>query len=315
MTRRIGLSALGLAAALSLSSPDLVSAHPSLFPDTIALPPGFQPEGVVLGAATTIYVGSIPTGAIYQADIRTGRGSILVPPQTGRAAIGLEFDRRTNLIYVAGGATGDAYVYSARTGATVATFELTAETSTFVNDLVVTRDAVYFTDSSRAVIYRVGLSRGGRPSPDAEVTEIPLGGDWEQVPNAFNANGIEATGGDLILVNSTLGALYRVDPDTGEADLIDLGDADVTNGDGIVLRGDRLFVVQNRLNQIAEIDLDRRATRGEVEAIITDDGFDVPTTVDNFGGVFLYAVNARFGTAPTPETTYTIVRVPIPRGR
>src|SRR5262245_55201493 len=103
---RIGLAGSGFAVLAFLMSPPLRAAP--AFPDTIALPNGFQPEGVVIGRGTTIYAGSIPTGAIYQADLRTGEGSILVPPQPGRAAIGLDFDRRTNLIYVAGGPTGAA---------------------------------------------------------------------------------------------------------------------------------------------------------------------------------------------------------------
>ena len=41
---------------------------------------------------------------------------------------------------------------------------------------------------------------------------------------------------------------------------------------------------------------------------ITDPNFDVPTTVGVFGSS-LYAVNARFTTPPTPDTTYTVVRV------
>ena len=74
------------------------------------------------------------------------------------------------------------------------------------------------------------------------------------------------------------------------------------------LRGDDLFVIQNQLNQIAVVDLDRRFGRGEGKQLITDDPFDVPTTIDRFGST-LYAVNARFGTPPTPTTPYTVVRV------
>ena len=53
----------------------------------------------------------------------------------------------------------------------------------------------------------------------------------------LNANGIDATanGAWLIIVNGTLGTLYRVDPETGEATLIDLGGANVERGDGILL--------------------------------------------------------------------------------
>jgi hypothetical protein len=82
------------------------------------------------------------------------------------------------------------------------------------------------------------------------------------------------------------------------------------NGDGILLRGRTLFVVQNQLNQVAVVDLDFGLTSGRVVRTITDGRFDVPTTIDSFGRS-LYVVNARFSTPPTPDTTYDIVRVPI----
>ena len=63
------------------------------FPATIPLPNGWQPEGIAVGDGSTFYVGSIPTGAVYRGDLRTGKGATLVPGATGRAAIGIEHDR------------------------------------------------------------------------------------------------------------------------------------------------------------------------------------------------------------------------------
>jgi sugar lactone lactonase YvrE len=297
--------------ALVLSS-GLATAAPAgdTFPEIISLPDGFRPEGVVVGRGHTLYAGSIPTGAIYQVNLRTGEGSILVPPQTGRAAIGLDFDARTNYIFVAGGPTGYGYVYDADTGATVGVYQLTTATPTFVNDVIVTRDAAYFTDSSQPVFYRLPLSAGGGlPDPGA-VETIPLSGDYVFVPGQFNANGIEATsnGRWLIIVNSTVGALYRVDPLTGDATEIDLGGANVMRGDGLLLVGRTLYVVQNTLNQIAVVRLDPSFTSGEVVQVLTHAMFDVPTTVARFGAA-LYAVNARFTTPPTPTTEYWIVKL------
>ena len=81
------------------------------FPATIALPNGWQPEGIAVGDGSTFYVGSIPTGAVYRGDLRTGKGATLVPGATGRAAIGVEHDR--GRLFVAGGMTGKAFVYNA----------------------------------------------------------------------------------------------------------------------------------------------------------------------------------------------------------
>jgi hypothetical protein len=305
--KRTGLSCVAVLTLAAIIAPQLAAAD-NLFPQTISLPNGFRPEGIAVGRGPTIFAGSIGTGAVYAANVITGEGRIVVPAQTGRPAIGLSFDPRTNLIYVAGGPTGAAYVYDARTGNTVAFFQLTTAGS-FVNDQIVTADAVYFTDSLRPVVYRIALSRGARPSPDADVEEIPLSGDYQHVAG-FNANGIVATPGGraLIIVQSATGKLFRVDPDSGDAQEIDLGGFTATAGDGMLLRGDTLFLVQNQLNQIAVIDLDRRLESGEVEEIITDDRFDVPTTITEFFGL-LFVVNARFNTPPAADTTYTIERV------
>jgi len=296
---------------LVILSAAMIGAAPAqAFPDVIPLPNGFQPEGIASGTGTTFYVGSIPTGAVYRGDLRTGEGEILVPAQAGRAAIGLKYDERTGLLFVAGGPTGYAYVYNGETGANVAEIQLTTGPS-FINDVVVTRDAAYFTNSFQPVIYRVPLANNGELPPNPTSEEIPLSGDYQFTAGAFNANGIAATpnGKTLIIVNSTEGALYNVDPTTGIATRIDLGGGSVPNGDGILLQGKTLYVVQNQLNQIAVVELNSDFTEGTIVDTITSSAFRVPTTIARFGNS-LYAVNARFGTPPTPDTEYEVVRVP-----
>ena len=278
----------------------------SAFPKTIPLPNGWQPEGIAIGNGTTFYVGSIPTGAIYRGDVRTGEGDVLVPGAAGRAATGLQFHH--GLLFVSGAGTGKAFVYDADTGALIREYQLaTGPAATFVNDAVVTRDAAYFTDSNRAVIYRITLSKNGVPAAVAET--IPLTGDFQLV-GGFNLNGIDATpnGKTLVAVQSMTGKLFTIEPTTGVTAEIDLGGSTLPNGDGILLHGRTLYVVQNRLNQIAVVRLSPDFTQGTVTGLITDPAFRVPTTIDRFGNA-LYAVNARFGTPPTPQTTYDVVRV------
>jgi sugar lactone lactonase YvrE len=279
------------------------------FPTLISLPDGFRPEGVVVGNGLDIYAGSLATGAVFRADLRSGHGEIIVPGQEGRIAVGLSFDKRSNFLFVAGGGTGAGYVYDAQTGATVEAYQLTAPGS-FINDVVVTRSAAYFTDSFRPFFYRIALGpRGQLPDPST-VEEIPLSGDFVFIPMAFNTNGIDATpnGKSLLIVNSETGELYNVDPQSGDAFSIDLGGETVPGGDGILLDGKTLYVVQNFLNQIAVVQLNAEFTAGEITAHIMNPAFDVPTTIAEFGNS-LYAVNARFGTPPTPETEYEIVQV------
>lgn len=293
--------------ALSVS---MIAAVPvKEFPDVIPLPDGFQPEGIAVGKGRTFYVGSIPTGAVYRGDLRTGEGDVLVPAQEGRAAIGLKYDKRTGLLFVAGGPTGFAYIYNGETGENVDEIQLTTGDS-FINDVVITRNAAYFTNSRQPVLYRVPLENRGKLPETLTVEEIPLTGDYVFTPNAFNANGIAATpnGKHLIIVNTVDGVLYHVDPDTGVATRIDLGEGSVPNGDGILLHGKRLYVVQNQLNQIAVVRLQSNFTKGRIVDTITDSDFRVPTTIARFRNA-LYVVNARFGTPPTPETEYEVVRV------
>jgi sugar lactone lactonase YvrE len=279
----------------------------SSWPETIPLPTGFQPEGIDIGNGHTFYVGSIPTGAVYRGDLRTGEGRILVPAQPGRAAIGVDFaDKR---LFVAGGPTGRAWVYDARTGATLASYQLAAGTPTFVNDVVVTRDAAWFTESQGAVLYRVPIAPDGTLGSQADVETVPLTGDFTLAPG-FNVNGIDATpqGDTLVIVQSNLGRLYTVDPASGEADLVELAGGDVMLGDGILLDGKTLYVVQNRLNRVAVVRLRQDLSSGTITGHLTDPDLDVPTTIAEFGKA-LYAVNARFG-VPNPATQpFSVVRL------
>jgi sugar lactone lactonase YvrE len=281
-----------LAAATLIASAALAAAP---FPQTFPVPPGSQPEGIASGKGTTLYVGSRANGSVYRADARTGRGAVLVPPQDGRMAFGLKAE--DGKLYVAGGPTGFAYVYDARTGGNVAAHDFDGM---FINDVTVTDRAAYFTDSQKPLVYVV-------PRRHATPFALPITGDFEFLPG-FNANGIAATpdGETLILVQTNTGKLFTLDPDTGVTRLIDA--PLVPNGDGILLAGPLLFVVQNQDNKIAVVLLDKRLRRGALIAELTDPDFDVPTTVARIG-LRLYAINARFNAPQTPETTYDVVKV------
>jgi sugar lactone lactonase YvrE len=287
------------------------TAGASTFPDTIRLPDGWQPEGIASGGGTSLYVGSIPTGAVWKGDARTGRGDVLVPGQEGRSAIGIKVDKR-NRLFVAGGGTGKAFVYDAKTGRDLASYQLAAAgAATFVNDVAVTSKAAWFTDSSAAQLYALPLGRHGRLPAQAKVRTLPLTGDFQLGTPGPNLNGIVAADGGRVLlaVQSNTGKLFRINPRTGATREVDLGmPAALTNGDGMLLAGRVLFVVQNRLNQIAVVKLSRSLDRGRVVATITDPDFDVPTTIA-FQAGRLYAVNARFGTTDPQPARYDIIKV------
>ena len=293
-------------AALVLTGVSAAAQQP--FPQTIALPRAFQPEGIAI-RGTTFYVGSISSGAVFRGNLRTGAGSVFVPAAAGRSAIGVDVDNR-NRLFVAGGETGKAFVYSARNGSTLATYTLTTS-PTFVNDVVVTRTGAFFTDSVNKVLYRIPIGRGGRLGGSAET--IQLRGDIVYGAG-FNANGIDATpnGKTLIIVQSNTGKLFRVDS-AGMTREISLGGATVTNGDGILLDGKTLYVVRNQNNEVVVISLGPNLASGRIVSRITDSRLAVPTTIDELGRR-LYAVNARFGSPPA-TTDYQVVQLRKPTSR
>ncbi|HEY8340650.1 MAG TPA: hypothetical protein VIK95_12315 [Egibacteraceae bacterium] len=301
--RRLLSAAVVALACLALVAP--AAAQP--LPSRIDLPDGWQPEGVAI-ARGFLYSGSLAGRGIYRVDLRTGRGSVL-PGTQGREAVGLAASPDGRLLFVAGGGSGTATVYDLDRGTTVATYDLTDAPATFVNDVIVTDDAAWFTDSVNQVLYRVALGRDGRPGA---ATTVPLTGDIAY-DDGFNVNGIEATrGGDvLILVQSNTGELFAVDAATGVADEIDLGGDDVSNGDGILLRGRTLYVVENFDQEITTVTLSPDLSRGTVVARTSDPGFDIPTTIAR-RGAWLFAANARFTTTPAPDTEYwiTVLRLP-----
>jgi sugar lactone lactonase YvrE len=297
MFQRLARIAGSIVIALLVLAPASAGAA-APFPQHIGLPNGFRPEGIVVGSGHTFYVGSIQTGAIYRGDLRTGDSAVITPPAFGSAAIGLAISDDNARLFVAGGPTGQGRVVDAATGAVLATHQF-ATGETFVNDVEVAGDAAWFTDSVNPVLYRV-------PLDGSDFEAVPLSGDLVYTAG-FNVNGIEASpdGGTLILVKSNSGQLYTADPNTGATSEIGLGGDTVTAGDGLLLHGKRLYVVQNSLNVVAVLELSPDLTTASVVNRVENDDFDVPTTIDRFGSR-LYVVNARFSTPPTADTLFWI---------
>lgn len=295
-------SAAGTGRAITQSA----TAGRSVFPTTIPLPDGFSPEGIAIGSLPFAYFGSLVDGSIYRANLVTGNGRV-ISEGPGTPSVGLKIDRRGRL-FVAGGPAGDGRVVSAATGEVLASYTFTSAPN-FINDVIVTPDAAWFTDSFNPVLYKLPLDRRGNLPDQDDVATVPLTGDFV-LEEGFNLNGIERTpdGKGLLVVQTNTGLLFRVDPATGATTAVDLGGETLPNGDGILLSGRTLYVVQNLLNQVAAVRLDRSGTRGTVAARVTDPRFDVPTTVARFGNR-LYLPNARFAVEPTPTTPYSAVAI------
>lgn len=284
------------------------------FPDIIDLPNGLYGEGIALGNGNDLYAGSLYHGGIYKVDLRTGNGAMLVPEQSDRISAGLDFDPRTNYIFAAGGPDGHAYVYDALSGAEVGAFQLT--TTGLINDVIITENAAYFTNTFAAEFHKLPLGNDGSLPAPGDVITIPLSGDFTMV-QGFNSNGIVANGnGTKLIIGNTDGAtLYSVDATTGVANTINVG-GPVPNNDGMVLRGHKLYVVQNFSNQISVIKLNSSWNSGVVSDIITDPNYIEPTTAAIKGNM-IYAVNSKFsiafppifGGVYDPTTPYEVVGV------
>lgn len=310
----IGLLAAGCTAAEDdATTPDATTAEETASPeageaaDVIALPNGFQPEGVAAGSDGRIFVGSLRDGDIWQGDL-DGEGAVLVDAPDGRISVGLAVDDEHGRVFAAGGPTGQAFVYDSTTGEDLAALSLTPpDEGTFVNDVVVTPDGAWFTDSQRPVLYLVPFEDDGTLGA---VEPLELQGPAADVSGQFNLNGITASadGSTLIVVHSGRGELMTVDPETGESAVIDLGEeAPVPNGDGILLDGDTLWVVQNFLNQVARVEVADDLAGGEVVDTLTSEEFRIPTTVAVVDDR-LVVVNARFDIEePSADDEYELV--------
>ena len=295
--RLLTAAVLSLLLAVTLVAPAEAHGRHKHWPNRIDLPVGFQPEGITIGRKPVAYLGSLANGDIYAVQLRTGQRR-LVSKGPGTPSVGLKIDRH-GLLYVAGGPSGTARIVNVRTGK-FKPYTLTDSKTTFVNDVVLTPRAAWFTDSMQPQLYRLSRGHGKR-----NVTTLPLTGDWVQL-TGFNANGIERTpdGRALLVIQSPTGKLFRVHPRTGKATTVDLHGATLTNADGLLLRGKTLYVVRNAVNQVAVIKLNRRGTDGRLVETLTSRSFDVPTTVAAYKGS-LYLPNARFGTIKPPETPET----------
>ena len=310
--------AVGASPALAQSdaSGHRVSAHETNFPASVALPNGFRPEGVTSGPGTTFYAGSVSDGRIWRGDLRTGTGGLLVPAVTGRSLRGMQYDARTRLLWVVGSDAAVAKVWALdpSSGAVVRT--ITVPGGLFLNDLVVTRRAVWVTDSFADRLTRIPLT-DEHGAGTGEPTFVTLAGGWPLTkPNTFGANGIrQLRDGKLVLDNSTAGGLYAVDPTTGVAAVIPVtGGPGITGGDGLELRGKTLYVVRGSgMAEVSVLKLKRedgawRATW--LRALTAPGQLDVPSTGTLAAGA-LYVVNARFGN-PSPDTaTYSVTRLPL----
>ncbi len=323
--RKFAVTVVSLMCLFALAGPATAGGNDQ-FPPEIDLPDGFFPEGIAVGQGSMFYVGSLADGSIYRGDLRTGVGAVLTDPVGGfpMSTVGLDVDAH-NRVWAAGAAAGTGRVYDGSSGELLATYQFTDPLQSLINDVIVTPQAAWFTDSGTSVcdqggfcfigqtrLFKVVLEPGGGlpdPADPGAVEEILV-----DAPDIYfsNLNGIETLPGtsDLVVVHNQVGALYRVDPATGEAAILygPPNDPPLLGADGMSRLGRTLYVVENAAGRIAVIRFDPSSGTGRLLTTLPVAGAQTPTTSALFGSA-LYTVDARLATPFTgPYKVYRVER-------
>jgi sugar lactone lactonase YvrE len=289
-----GLTLLGLVVVPGFGA----SAAPKQ--EQIVLPGASSTEGIAVGRGATFFAGDLFRGDIFRGNLQRGTAALFIDAPDGRLAVGMKVDDAGGLLFVAGGFTGQAYVYNTETGATVATYQFANPAAgTFINDVTITPDGAWFTDSNQPKLYFVPLGPG---ETLGTAHTLVLSGPAAATPAAFNLNGIAATpnGATLIVAHSGVGLLYTVNPMTGAS--APIAGVSVPDVDGLLFEAGRLFAVQNTDNKVAVINLSSDLSSGVIEKFITSPNFHVPTTVARHGSQLALA-NSHFDTGIPPTAT------------
>lgn len=275
------------------------------------------PEGVASrDGSPNFYVGSTTDGTIFRGTLGQQATEVLLAPAAERpSAIGMKVDEAGRL-YVAGGASGKIFVYDTAAKTLIRAYDTPAVAAggTFINDVALTPEGAYFTDSNRPVLFRVARTASGV----GELTSwLDFTGTALKYQPGFNLNGIAATpdGKYLIVVQSNTGKLFRVTVADKTVSEINLGGGTVTNGDGILLSGQTLYVVRNQNVLIVPVTLSADFSSGTLGTAFTDATLRYPTTIALNAGRLL-VVNSQFdkrGPGLTPELPFTVSSVALPK--
>lgn len=313
---RVGGLLLGLAIVLAVAP--AAAAAPGRGtgprPDVYTLPgDDVFPEGIAYHDATgRFFVSATADGTIFRGHVQHRAAEVFMAGggELRPTAVGLEVDRYGRL-FIAGGATGRMFAHDASSGELLAAFD-NGQAATFVNDVAATRSGeAFFTDSFHPAIYRLSGAPG---EPIVAEVWLSLAGTPIAYEDGFNLNGIVVTDNDryLIVVQSNVGKLFRIDLQTKEVVEVAVEGGSLTAGDGLVLRGHTLYVVRNQFGRIAEVRLSGDYTRGTVVGEVGDPTFAFPTTAAQARGRLL-VVNSQFDAmGDSPDLPFTVSSVGLP---
>jgi superoxide dismutase, Cu-Zn family len=290
----------------------VILAKPTFVQERLIVPGGATyPEGIALSTdGSAVFTGSSSDGTIYKVPLD---GSEAQPFSLGgspgrTSALGMQTDSTGKLI-VAGGTSGMVAILDTTTGATERVLRSLEAGQMFINDLTVTDSGrVYITDSFRPVLYSFDMNvPGGVLESWLDLTTTPI--DYQ--PGQINLNGIVSTpdGAHLISVQTMNGKLWHIDNASKTVNEITL-EQPLMGGDGLVLDGTTLYVMQNSLKQISVLALAEDFSSATLSNTIQDPNFKFPTTAVLHNGE-MFVVNAQLDKQKTnlPVQPFYIARV------
>jgi Cu-Zn family superoxide dismutase len=314
--REAGLKAIiGLSAALMWTGAATAQTIPTpVLPATIS-----YPEGIAFDAKRQhIYTASALDGAVVRTDLRSGVSTTIVQPgllAPGNTRfpglLGMKLDA-SNRLWISGGRIGSIFVVDASTGKLLKSFS-TGKDPSLLNDVVVTRDAAYFTDTLHPMLWRVPLDNGqiGPLEPWLDLAGSPIA--YGEGPNL---NGITVTpdGKSLLVGQMNKGLLYRIDTASRAVTPVVVTGGEVTGIDGLVLDGRTLYLVRQPHAEIVTLNLSPDLGAAEVVNRFKDPVLLWPATAAKAGDTLL-VVNAQFNRRATndPQTPFSVAAVPLAR--
>lgn len=260
----------------------------------------------------TFYVSETTGGEIHRGNVLTGKTKEWKPEGAdGRTtARGITVDSKGR-VYIAGGPNGqnnqrpDLWVYG-KSGKLLAKLRVSVKDA-FLNDVAIGPDgAAYFTNSDKPQIFRVAKSHGKWKATK-----------WSDTPRikmqeGFNLGGIVTAPNNksFIVAQGNTGDLWRISRKTHKATHIKTGKANLVNADGLVRRGNALFVVRNFDKKLVRMHLGKDARSANVVAVRNTDQDRVFTTAKLARGRLL-AVDSKFDEGENVKPPYQVVALEV----